>query len=68
MKSLPSAFSGDTNGRCGTESSLKRSFTSCSEAQVKSIGCPSLLFSALVRINRKLEAERSLNKAYRRFA
>ena len=32
MKSLPSAFSADTNRRCGTESSLKRSFTSCSEA------------------------------------
>ena len=50
MKSLPSALSGDTNRRCGTGSSLKRSFTSCSQAQVKSIGCPSLLFSALVLV------------------
>ena len=48
MKSLPSAFSADTKRRCGTGSSLKRSFTSCSEAQFKSTGRPSLLFSALV--------------------
>ena len=50
MKSLPSAFSADTNRRSGTGSSLKRSFTSCSEAQFKSTGCPSLLFSALVLV------------------
>ena len=50
MKSLPSSFSADTKRRCGTGSSLKRSFTSCSEAQFKSTGRPSLLFSALVLV------------------
>ena len=59
MKSLPSAFSADTNRRCGTGSSLKRSFTSCSEAQVKSIGCPSLPFSALVLVQGLIESLRN---------
>ena len=40
-------FSADANRCCGKKLSLKRSFTSCSEAQVKPRGCPSLIWSSI---------------------
>ena len=47
LKSLSSAFSADANRSCGRGHSLRRSFTSCSEAQVKPRGYPSLIWSSI---------------------
>ena len=51
QKSLSSAFSADANRSCGKRLLLKRSSTSCSEAQVKPRGCPSLIWSSIRPIN-----------------
>ena len=50
LKSLLSAFSADANRSCGQGLSLKRSFTSCSEAQFKPRGFPSLIWSSVMPI------------------
>ena len=49
--SLLSGSFDDANRSCGKGLSLKRSFTSCSEAQVKPRGCPSLIWSSIRPIN-----------------
>ena len=51
LKSLSNAFSSDANRGCGQGLLLKRSFTSCSEAQVKPRGCPSLIWTSIRPIN-----------------
>ena len=51
LKSLASVSSDDANQSCGKGLSLKRSFTSFSEAQVKPSGCPSLIWSSISPIN-----------------
>ena len=51
LESLSSAFSADANWGCGQGLSLKRSFTTCSEAQVKPRGCPSLIWTSIRPIN-----------------